>query len=62
MHDSRMAQTATGKAVKVQRGISLPPSLYAAIQSEAIKSGRSWNDVAEAALARAFAESEAMPA
>lgn len=39
---------------KVQRGISLARDLYDAIQADAEKYGKPWNEVAEAVLRRAF--------
>lgn len=44
----------TKGAPKLQRGLSLTPELYAAIQREADKYGLTWNETAERVLRRAF--------
>lgn len=49
-----MARQKAPTAPKVQRGISLQADLFQAIGNVANTLGQTWNEVAEAALRRAF--------
>lgn len=49
-----MGRKPIGKTPKVQRGISLDPELIQAIQDDANRLGKRWNEIAESVLRKAF--------
>jgi hypothetical protein len=56
-----MGRKPIGKAPKIQRGVSLDPEVYSAIQADAERLDKTWNEIAESLLRAGLRASGALP-